>query len=919
MLRFNTYRSKRYLRSKFVEGKFLLASEASDLELEILDQLRQQVQAQIGDIAIEDAWKVERLNITQLLIKPGEAWFKGLPFSFRSGKDQLVTGAILTAGILPVGVTIADDSTGQGKILTFNDGTPTPTNNYRVVITAREQLITDVEDPFLKNANITESTAQKVRLIYQLNIVPQSLQDESPLPYTDESSTAGSATNFPNTGGLASPNLSNQVVVTPTAAGNGELISVTAITGSEGIDGRDLEIVVRNNPGLGGGNPLPNSPTGQQAFSNGKLIDSNGQMYHINAVFNDVVSTQVVIRIDKEPTQPNPEIINTKPYTLVKRDVYVTDDVNGSPQGKLFWSVADIVWHQTNGFVHDSKITDLRNAVKKVEDLENDLGQKMELLPTGGGNVSFNVTGPDLLTWSAAVDIINAFGPTNTIAAATAAIVDGGAIVYDLDLENGGAVAKGTLAVTVVTGGTTVVVSGSDNLSNVRVGNILRLGTQSVVIQSINNVTKQIEVLPSLSGTGAATIYLDSFGAQFAPYSADAYVFAVRKNNVVSLAGGSLDLELDETSELGDGLTKNLLTFLGATNENDDSPNYTSTTVVTQGNSLVDAISELDAGLGSVNDALASPLYDERILYPSGLAASTNITIPNNSRDSGNQHFYDPGSGDMIVFLNQLIKFPGIDYTEVDNQTIAFNYDLPADAEVRFRDAVLGGSGGGGGGGSGSLQDAYNIGDTITTSPGNPFTVGGTAAKVAQFNGDIGVTGVIDPAGIEFTEEASNPLGAGKAGIWVNTSGEMVYENGSFGKNITQSIENLESGSGLVAITRSYTNSTGSTITKGTPVYSPSAGQVAPANGNFLATARVIGVAAEDIAPVASGKIALYGVVDGVSGYTHGSYIYLGLTAGSLTDTEPTLGPYPSGYNVILLGVMEGTNLILHIQNIGVL
>src|SRR5690242_3967938 len=126
MLRFNTYRAKRYLRSKFVEGKYLLASEATDLELEILDVLRKAVQQTIGDVALEDAWKVERLSSTQLLVKPGEAWFKGLPLQFRSGKDHLVSGAVLSAGIIPVGISIADDSSGQGKIIAFNNGDTTP-------------------------------------------------------------------------------------------------------------------------------------------------------------------------------------------------------------------------------------------------------------------------------------------------------------------------------------------------------------------------------------------------------------------------------------------------------------------------------------------------------------------------------------------------------------------------------------------------------------------------------------------------------------------------------------------------------------------------------------------------------------------------------------------------------------------------
>src|SRR5690606_12567430 len=144
--------------------------------------------------ALADAWKVERLSDTQILIRPGEAWVKGLPMSFRDGKDQLVSGAILSLGIAPVGVTITDEANGTGKVLTFNDGDTTPTNLYRLVVSAREELITEVDDPFLQNANISESTAQKVRLLFQINIVPDSLQTESPVPYRDESSISGSTT-----------------------------------------------------------------------------------------------------------------------------------------------------------------------------------------------------------------------------------------------------------------------------------------------------------------------------------------------------------------------------------------------------------------------------------------------------------------------------------------------------------------------------------------------------------------------------------------------------------------------------------------------------------------------------------------------------------------------------------------------------
>ncbi len=39
-LKFNTFRAQRYLRSRFVEGKYLLASEGTDIELELVDLMR---------------------------------------------------------------------------------------------------------------------------------------------------------------------------------------------------------------------------------------------------------------------------------------------------------------------------------------------------------------------------------------------------------------------------------------------------------------------------------------------------------------------------------------------------------------------------------------------------------------------------------------------------------------------------------------------------------------------------------------------------------------------------------------------------------------------------------------------------------------------------------------------------------------
>ncbi len=580
MLKFNTFRAQRYLRSRFVEGRFLLASEASDIELEILDILRKTVQSTLGDVAIADAWEVSRLSDTEILVKPGEAWFKGLPFRMRSGKDQLVSGTILTAGIVPAGVSISDDATGLGKIIEFNDGATTPTGVYRIVLTVREEVIDNVQDPFIKNANISETTALKVRLNIRINVVLASDQTESPVPYTNDTSDE---------------NLVNQIMVTGGAGVNGELIQTNVITGSEEIDGRDRELIIRNDPGIGGGNPFPNGTSDQQAFFNGKLIDSLGNEFHVNAVFNDTISTRVVIRIDKEVGQPDPQIINGSPYRLIKRDVYATDDINGSPQGKLFWTIGEANWHSANFFNHPSKITDLRESVKDSFDFQDAVAKRFNVQVTEGGLVSWDSSTSEL-SWSSPIRLINPHtGTFNEIAISTMVMVEDGTLAYKQTLDATNTISLGTLAVTVNSNLSNVATLAAVSLANVRVGNVVRRGSEITYITAIDDATNQITLAVGFTTTGAATIYLDSFGPGYAPLDLETFILAVRKNNKVYVAGG--ELESGETTNIGDGFSNDILTFIGSTGETDNSPNYTSVNYISDGQSLVAAISALDAAV----------------------------------------------------------------------------------------------------------------------------------------------------------------------------------------------------------------------------------------------------------------------------------------------------------------------------------
>jgi len=78
--------------------------------------------------------------------------------------------------------------------------------------------------------------------------------------------------------------------------------------------------------------------------------------------------------------------------------------------------------------------------------------------------------------------------------------------------------------------------------------------------------------------------------------------------------------------------------------------------------------------------------YDESIYYDSGLAATTNITLPN----SGS--FSDSGAADLIVILNKKVVEITRDFTVVGGgpsyTQIQFVYELPDDSVVNFKQGI---------------------------------------------------------------------------------------------------------------------------------------------------------------------------------------------------------------------------------------
>lgn len=79
--------------------------------------------------------------------------------------------------------------------------------------------------------------------------------------------------------------------------------------------------------------------------------------------------------------------------------------------------------------------------------------------------------------------------------------------------------------------------------------------------------------------------------------------------------------------------------------------------------------------------------YDESIAYPSGLAANTNITLPNSGA------FYNASAKDILVIVNDRVVEWSSDGSARDftitgstpYTQIKFNYDLMNNTIVRFK------------------------------------------------------------------------------------------------------------------------------------------------------------------------------------------------------------------------------------------
>lgn len=189
-------------------------------------------------------------------------------------------------------------------------------------------------------------------------------------------------------------------------------------------------------------------------------------------------------------------------------------------------------------------------------------------------------------------------------------------------------------------------------------------------------------------------------------------------------------------------------------------------------------------------------IYEEFYTVVGGHTAGYSVSLPVDSRNGGATAYYITGSGQLEVQLNGQKQYVGNDYTEVGvsgtaQASVVFQRELVDGDEICFRMASEGGFYTIDIGTTTTLQQAYDQGRTITIVDGSPVVVNSSVGfKALQINGDLGVTGVIDPTGLALTPQASNPL-ATDHGIWVDTSGNLVQARPGetpSSVNITESI-----------------------------------------------------------------------------------------------------------------------------------
>lgn len=435
------------------------------------------------------------------------------------------------------------------------------------------------------------------------------------------------------------------------------------------------------------------------------------------------------------------------------------------------------------------------------------------------------------------------------------------------------------------------------------------------------------------SGTGIAATNYQIVARGSMPDTGDLYWLAYREGTKLYVRGLG-ELEAGESRQISDETTSALQQFLGFNPETATSVPYTDIpdlgiflNTFTTASPLVTAISTNTANLNDLGQLLSGNVYEERIEIVASITGpnelvgpvpiDTIINLPTDSRDGNSTFNYIVGDAVFEVFINGQFVTPLMDETYIEVGTIGnSSNDIQVKRSLEIGDIIVFRSdttGGfqqiGGGGGSATMQDTYNNGRTITIASGQPIEITGPASeKLFRVFGDIEVTGVIDPAGLTFSRQGSDPLG-NLDGFYVDSGGDILYKKKDTGSG-SQEVNLFEAalGSGSSArLEDSYDNNSGAPLPKGTPIRIDISGELQMVDPSIESDVdAIVGVTAEAIADSSSGVVIFKGRLKDIStAITIGSPVYLS-KLGILSSIKPSDGvdSFVSGDFAVRIGTI---------------
>lgn len=367
-----------------------------------------------------------------------------------------------------------------------------------------------------------------------------------------------------------------------------------------------------------------------------------------------------------------------------------------------------------------------------------------------------------------------------------------------------------------------------------------------------------------------------------------------------------------ESVQVGDDTPDQVYEYIGSTSGADNYPVY-DVNSIPNGMNLTDAISE-------AFKLLETPIYDEIIpdTDSSGWEANEIVYLPNNTK-TNTSATYTMGTDELQVYRDGNLLRKTYDYDELSSNSIRLLRPIYVDSYLRFRISSVGGAGSASGAVSAiSLQSAYDNGKTITSIPNEPVVFNGSTPtqEVLSIDGKITVTSLVKSGGVEIVDVETNPIPAGKTGLWVDQATKKLFftnPDGSF-LAVSGGIEHITGDN--ANLKRSMQNTTGATIPVNSAVYISGTRQIALADADDPIKHRIFGFTAASVGNNDWVDVIYQGVVPNLlagSGIASGSWVWLQAVPGTISDTDAGI----TGAYLVIVGQADGDDLIIQIQTNG--